>query len=588
MAKRCLVVAIELGDSYARCALAGDGIEPHLLAYIHNDNLTATKIPTQLVLPDDVRAGVRFAFDAHEEDDDDDDRPENSEETVVHHLRRLLFDAPRKHAHRLACLTSFTQPGDMVAWPTPGYALQAWFEHLLKHVVLPAVKAHSKTHSWSRVHMVMPPCFSFAVARTIQIAWADARRVVARTDKITPHICSIVSDTSATLHCLDKASKEETKKKKSPAAAAAAAEEYQLTLIVSSGSCTTSISVAGHDAGTTDVYEVNRADSCHELGGVDVDNAIAAHLLEQMTPVALADKISQSTHALRAFRSQCRRLKHMLCPNGVGKLEPFASLRVTTKELGPLLLELDAATFERVLEPLAARLDAFLSASIREALAVVAVGASTKIDVSRVLLMGGNMQLSTLRKRACSLLETHPQLRVRPENIAYPGKGVVPSEYIREPSDAFPVLGAAHTLLHEHATTLVLDVAPFDLALVVADAQGRRTLAPLLARNQTIPSQRQVSMRSPKGGVATLIELVSDGVCVFRERVTTPLCLAGISVGSHLDQLQLELTPQSNNRAAHAIILINLWDAPKKQPSSSSSSAALNDNAQLPCIGEYS
>jgi hypothetical protein len=608
-----LSIAIDLGDSYLRCAIGGVGIKTRLLSYAHHDNsMAATKVPSLALLSVNSMRPTRFAFAAQE----DETHPIDQQLILVQHLRRLLVNRSQFSSRRIDNLAAFLHPGDVFVQPTPEDVLKQWLEHLLEHVLLPAANAYRETHVWNEIVCVLPPRMPLHLARSFQCAWNHAilriqdvqqqqqqqqQSPTHRSNKrgkgagkdnilaagLPPSSCTFVSDTSAAaLICL-----QQVVVTVSPNMSAATTSIFPLTVIVSSGSCTTSFACVSTDCNDTGVCEVLHTDSHHDLGGLDVDNVLTKHLLDEVVFAhgdAFGKHISFNTHILASFRAQCRRLKHMMCPNGTGEIEPRATLHTTLHALGwscdeeqqedysalqsDIVLTLTSAVFQHLLEPLCVRLDAFLDASMHAAL-IRARTIDPAPRIQQVALIGGNMQLPLLRKRAVACLERHPELTAGTGSITWPGKGVVAGEYIREPSEAFAVLGAAQ-MFHGAETPLMIDHAPFDLALVTYDKQSAtRTYTPLFDAGRTLPLRISLNLPLqqliPPTQTHARVELVSgaERALVFRHAFhvssSSIICQLQVNASSHLDTFTLDMRvadeATKNTRASPPPLSFNLW-----------------------------
>jgi molecular chaperone HscC len=244
-----------------------------------------------------------------------------------------------------------------------------------------------------------------------------------------------------------------------------AQEDEELLLVVDLGGGTFDVSLLHRFEG---VVEVRATAGDSWLGGEDFVDAIVAAFMAGPGAQAGLPARAADLPIMGALRRQAEMAKRMLSS------EESATIAVV-HEGKPIPWTLGRDAFERLSEPLLARLRAPMERALRDA----------RVDpeaLSRIILAGGASQMPMFRRLIARLFRRLPIYQVNPEEVV--ARGAAVRAGMRE-------RGAG---LEE---TVMTDVAPFtlgiEISVAVNDDESQRIhgqFLPIIERNTIIPASR--------------------------------------------------------------------------------------------------
>ncbi len=226
------------------------------------------------------------------------------------------------------------------------------------------------------------------------------------------------------------------------------------------------------------------------LGGEDFTTSLIAHVLAQ-TDRQLESTEMREPLLFARLREEAERAKcalgdvsgcEMRLPSADGSVDS-ESKRVSVTE----------AEFEKIVEPLVARLRAPILRSLRDA-------RLTPSDIDEVLLIGGATRMPLVRKLSLELFERAPQDSIDPDRAVALGAAVQ----------------AALVADDKAVDDLVMtDVCPHTLGVEIVKEFGSRQtdgyFMPVLHRNTTIPVSREESVSTVLDGQTEVLVRIYQG-----------------------------------------------------------------------------
>ena len=232
------------------------------------------------------------------------------------------------------------------------------------------------------------------------------------------------------------------------------------------------------------IFEVIATGGDTFLGGVDFDDRLMQHLLQQFLDDTTVD-LSYDRRAVAQVRDASERAKIALSSS---EEKQILIPQIATDDDG-VVLDLDYVVSRRLLEQLTGDL---VDRSIATVQRILQEAGSTQTDVDEMLLVGGQSRMPLVRRKVEQFMGQPPSQKVHPDEAVAIGAAIM-----------------AHSLVSKggNQDMTLLDVLP--MAIGISKTDG--TMHVLFSKNQPLPDYKTRTLTTSKANQRSIMLRIFQG-----------------------------------------------------------------------------